>query len=157
MRNFLDILDRIITESRGIGARVRGAEFVSTTNPDEKIYVDQVLFFPETGGEYETEQEMNAALQAFMEQFEGYVDLIKEFSKRDRAFGIAVFTKPDSDVRLAWVKPFQKVQRDPTANQWDNQTGIPGYKYNSKAAAKTSATYCKSSSRLHACDVCRRT
>lgn len=138
-RDLLDKLDSLVTESRGIGARVRGAEFVSTTNSEEKIYIDEVKFYPESGGQYPDETERNTVLKDIVENFKGTIRLIKEFTPRDLAFGLVVFTRADSEERLAFVKPFRQVTKDPAQNQWDNQTGIPGYKFNSKSAAKTQA------------------
>ena len=49
---------------------------------------------------------------------------------------MATFTTPDGR-RLVFIKPFAKVAADPTENGWDNQTGIPGYRYAGKSALKT--------------------
>lgn len=139
MRDLLNILDNIIVESRGLGARRAGEEFVSTTNPDEKIYVNSITFYPEGQTGYPSYEEMVTALKDIVHSIpNAYVDLIGQFKQSDRAFGIAVFDT-DSGQRLAFVKPYKQIKLDPTQNQWDNQTGIPGYKYNSKAAAKTQA------------------
>jgi hypothetical protein len=132
-------LINVLTESRGLGARKTGEEFVSTTNPDEKIYVNSVVFYPVGESEYPSYEEMVKELEAEVRNIpNAHVDLVSEFKKSDRAFGVAIFDKEDGS-RLAFVKPFKQVTLDPTQNNWSNQTGIPGYRYNSKAAAKTQA------------------
>ena len=139
MRDILNILDTIIFESRGLGARRTGEEFVSTKNPDEKIYVNSVTFYPEGQLGYPSYEEMVTALKEIVTSIpDAYVDLIGQFKQSDRAFGVAVFDAENGQ-RLAFVKPYKQIKLDPTQNQWDNQSGIPGYRYNSKAAAKTQA------------------
>lgn len=134
-------LINILTESRGLGARRAGEEFVSTTNPDEKIYVKTVSFYPQDRAAYDSYEEMAAELQKIVHAIpNAYVDLIGKFGAKDLAFGVAIFSRPAGKGQdLAFVKPYRSVKPDPTQNQWDNQTGIPGFRYNSKAAAKTQA------------------
>lgn len=136
MRDLINLIT--LTESRGLGARRSGEEFVSTTNPDDKIYVDSVTFYPQGRTQYDSYEEMTAELKQLVNIPGAYVDLIGKFTQKDLAFGIAIFDKPDGG-KLAFVKPYKTIQLDPTQNQWDNQKGIPGYRYNSKAAAKTQA------------------
>lgn len=139
MRSFIDLIT--LTESRGLGARRSGEEFVSVTNPDDKIYVDSVTFYPQSGSAYSSYDEMAENLKQIVTNIpNALVDLIGSFKQTDLAFGIAVFRRADpEEQRIAFVKPYKSVKPDPTQNQWDNQTGIPGYRYNSKAAAKTQA------------------
>ena len=132
-------LINLLIESRGLGARRSGEEFVSNTNPDDKIYVNSVQFYPQGRLSYESYEEMSAELKSLVTNLgNAYVDLIGSFGPKDLAFGIATFDRPDGS-KLVFVKPFKTVKPDPTQNQWDNQKGIPGFKYNSKAAAKTQA------------------
>lgn len=137
MRDLINIIT--LNESRGLGARRSGEEFVSTTNPEDKIFVKSVTFYPQEQGAYASYEEMAGELQKIVNAIpNAYVDLIGKFSPKDLAFGIAIFSRPGSQ-DLAFVKPYRSVKPDPTQNQWDNQTGIPGFRYNSKAAAKTQA------------------
>jgi hypothetical protein len=139
MRDLLNLLYPVITESRGLGARRPGEEFVSTTEPDDRIYVNSVSFYPQGATEYPSYEEMAAALKEIAHSIpNATVDLIGKFKQTDRAFGVAVFDRPDGG-RLAFVKPFRAIKLDPTQNGWDNQAGIPGYRYNSKSAAKAQA------------------
>jgi hypothetical protein len=57
-------------------------------------------------------------------------------SKQTRAFGIAKFTT-DLGEPLGFIKYYKDVHAVPTQNSWDNQTGIPGFRYAAKAAVKT--------------------
>ena len=139
IRNYINLLDDILRESRGLGARRSGEEFVSISNPNEKIYINSVRFYPENATEFTTYEEMVTDLKARVNNIPGaYVDLIGKFKQSDRAYGIAIFDNPEGG-RLAFVKPYTSIKLDPTENKWDNQTGIPGFKYNSKSAAKTQA------------------
>ena len=134
MRELIDV----ITESRGLGARRPGEEFVSTSNPAEKIYVNSVTFYPQDNTAYPDYASMVTALRQVVDGLGAHADMIGKFKQTDRAFGVAVFDHTDGR-RLAWVKPFAQVNPDPAQNNWSNQQGIPGFKYNSKAAAKTQA------------------
>lgn len=138
MRNFLNIVDNILLESRGLGARRTGEEFVSTSNPEYKIFFDNVTFFPEGGTQYPSYEVMVIELQKIVNSYRGTINLIKNFTDKDRAFGLAEFVNSDNQ-KFAWVKPYRDVKLDKTLNDWNNQTGIPGFRYNSKAAAKTQA------------------
>ena len=139
MRNFISVVETSLYESRGLGARKPGEEFVSNTNPAQKIYFDRVTFYPQGGVAYDSYEQMVEELKAIVTGFKGTsIDLIKKFALQDRAFGIAEFTGPNKE-RYAWVKPYKSVKLDKTLNDWNNQTGIPGFKYNSKVAAKSQA------------------
>jgi hypothetical protein len=138
MRNFINLIDSVLFESRGLGARRTGEEFISTTNPEYKIFFDNVTFYPSGGTQYPSYDVMVMELQKIVNSYRGTINLIKRFTDKDRAFGIAEFVTQDNQ-KLAWVKPFKDVKLDKTLNDWNNQTGIPGFKYNSKAAAKTQA------------------
>lgn len=139
MRNFINVVHDFVFESRGLGARRPGEEFVSNSNPEDKIYVDRVTFFPIGKTEYSSYEEMVEELRSLVTSYKGDINLIKKFMPSDRAFGIAEFVRADGQQKLAWVKPYTTIKLDPTQNDWNNQTGIPGYRYNSRAAAKTQA------------------
>jgi len=136
MRDLINLVT--INESRGLGARRPGEEFVSTTNPEEKIYINTVRFYPDSGGMFDSPEELNAALEQIKGIYRGGINVVGAFKSGDRAFGVAVFDR-DQGGQLVFVKPFKSVKPDPTQNAWSNQDGIPGYRYNSKAAAKTQA------------------
>lgn len=139
IRHYINILDSLLVESRGLGARRAGEEFVSTSNPNQKIFVNSIRFYPEGTTEFPSYEEMVDDLKTRVNSIPGaYVDLIGKFKQSDRAYGIAIFDNPEGG-KLAFVKPYASIKLDPTENKWDNQGGIPGFKYNSKSAAKTQA------------------
>lgn len=136
MRDLINILT--LSESRGLGARRPGEEFVNKSNPEDRIYVNTVQFYPESGGEFNTPEELNAVLDQVKKVYKAGINVVGSFKSSDRAFGIAVFDREQGG-QLVFLKPFRSVKPDPTQNTWSNQDGIPGYRYNSKAAAKTQA------------------
>lgn len=141
MRDLIDIIDQQLAESRGLGARRSGEEFVSTSNPDDKIYVSSVEFYPQGRSRYDSEDELNQALADLTVKYsDADISLVSDFRSTDRAFGIAVFDRPQS-TKLVFIKPFLAVKADPTQNSWDNQRGIPGFRYNSRVATKSVAGF----------------
>lgn len=139
MRKFIDIVSGVLQESRGLGARKPGEEFVGTQNANDKIYLDSVEFYPEEGLQYSSPEETAAELKKATASLRGAtINVVGKFKSNDLAFGVATFQTPDKK-RLVFIKPFQRVNPDPTQNPWSNQTGIPGYRYNSKVAAKSQA------------------
>lgn len=128
-------------EARGLGARRPGEEFVGVTDPGQRIYVDSVKFYPATGGQYPDAASMQAELnriQSALKRRGVPVQNTAEFTKKSLAFGVAIFDTAEGG-KLAYVKPFDEVNADPTRNTWDNQKGIPGYKFNSAASRKAKA------------------
>lgn len=129
----------ILLESRGLGARRSGEEFVGTSNPNDKIFIDTVAFYPNDAEQFPSYEEMLAAVDQVKDGSTGITfNLIGNFKKTDRAFGVALFDRPGG-TKIGFIKPYKSVKLDPTQNSWDNQSGIPGYKYNSKTAVKTQA------------------
>lgn len=130
-----------LDESAGLKNRRPGDEFVSNTNPEDKIYVSLIQFYPNPGSKFNSKEELNAALEEVKTKLESAtINIVGTFKATDLAFGLAVFTRPTSagsnpDV-VAFIKPFDTAPT-PSQNRWSNQTGIPGYKFNSKSAAKT--------------------
>jgi len=126
-------LINIITESRGLGARRPGEVFVNDAG--QEIRVNLIDFFPEEGGQYSTAEELQDAVDAVVKQLGVNPVAVNLPTAGTLAFGIAMF---DSDTGpLVYLKYFKNVVADTSLMPWDNQTGIPGYKYASKAAVKT--------------------
>lgn len=122
--------------ARGLGARTPGEEFVSTSNADEKIYVTDISFYPSNKPEYPSPELMQAELKKVIGTVpNATVVAVSKFNTTDRAFGVAIFDTVDKR-KLVFVKPFRTVNPDPTQNAWNNQTGIPGFRYNGKTATK---------------------
>jgi len=130
MRDLINLL----TESRGLGARRSGEIFADPEG--NQIRFVSINFYPDGGGNYETEEETQLAINAVLDQLDADPTPTNWFRKgQTRAFGVAQFIGDDGP--MTFIKYFKSVQSDPTQNDWDNQTGIPGYRYASKAAVKT--------------------
>jgi hypothetical protein len=134
-----DILDKLtfIVESRGLGARKAGEVFEDPEGNQIKLV--SVDFFPEGGGEFSTLEETQQAIDNVIQQL-GIQPTESNWFRQSqtRAFGIAQFVGDNGP--LAFIKYYKSVAADPTQNNWDNQTGIPGYRYASKAAKKTQSS-----------------
>ena len=129
-------LINILVESRGLGARRPGEVFVNDAG--EEIRVNSIDFFPAGGGKFQTAEEMQDAVDAVVQQLGVNPESVNRPNAGTLAFGVAVF---DSNTgSLAYLKYFKTVHPDPTQNDWNNQTGIPGFKYNSTAAKKTQSS-----------------
>lgn len=132
-----DILDpNLIVESRGLAARAPGELFKSTTD-DSAIYFRTIRFWPEGGGSYPHEDLLAQVLDVQQSMGATKIAWINK-PPRVGGFGIALFDTEDGDI-LAFGRYFAEVKADPAANHWDNKTGVPGYRYASKAAEKTVA------------------
>lgn len=139
MRDILNLLDKTLFESRGLGARRNGEEFVSLTNPNDKIFFDSATFYPDGGGSFSTPEETAAQLNAVVKSLRNStVEILAKFKSNDLGFGVATFKNINGE-KITFIKPFHSINPDPTQNPWSNQTGIPGYRYNSKVAAKSQA------------------
>lgn len=137
MRDLINILDNIVlSESRGLGARRPGEVFKSTTGQGQ-IYFDSATFYPPGGGKMDP-----ATLKDTYQQVVADLGVtpteVNSPDARTGAFGIATF-RDDAGNILAFTRWYQEAKADPATNTWDNQKGIPGYKYASKAAEKTQA------------------
>ena len=69
MRELINLLDDILIESRGLGARNPGEEFVSTTNPEDKINVESVTFYPSNASQYPDVDAMNADIKKINKKY----------------------------------------------------------------------------------------
>lgn len=63
IKQYIDILENLITESHGLGVSLSGEEFVRTNNSNEKIYVDLMRFYPENTTELTSYEEMTSDLK----------------------------------------------------------------------------------------------
>lgn len=140
--DFITILQEgRLLESRGLGARRPGEEFVAVNDPNLRIYIDSVNFYPEEGGQFENQAELQDKLKsvtAALKKAKSTVTQISDFKANTLGFGVATFRTPEG-AKLSYIRPFKKIDPDPAQNDWNNQTGIPGYRYNSKTAAKGSS------------------
>jgi hypothetical protein len=133
-----DIINRlqVITESVGLARRKPGDVFKDPAG--NEIYFQEVTFYPEGGGKY-TPDELDYALGQLADATKGFdVQWTNNRAKNTGGFGIAMFDTDDGGT-LVYGRFFNDIKADPLNNQWDNQKGIPGYSYASKAATKTQA------------------
>lgn len=133
-----DIINRLqqITESVGLARRKPGDVFKSPSG--EVAYFQEVTFYPEGGGKY-TPDELDYALEQLDKATQGFdVQWTNNRTKNSGGFGIAMLETEDGGT-LVFGRFFNDIKADPLNNQWDNQRGIPGYSYASKAATKTQA------------------
>ena len=95
MRDLINITTLYnLTESRGLGARRSGEEFVSTTNPEDKIYVNSVTFYPQDRGMYDSYQEMSTELKQAVNIPGAYVDLLGNLETRIWLLVLLCLTNP---------------------------------------------------------------
>jgi hypothetical protein len=133
MREFIEI----VTESIGLANRKSGEKFVDPEG--NEITFMQVDFYPPEGGTYPDEATTQQVIDTIQTQLGVQLTPTNWYrANQTKAFGVAQF-RDDSGNLLAFIKYFRDVAVNPTQNAWDNQTGIPGYRYAGKAAAKTQA------------------
>lgn len=133
MRELINILN----ESIGLANRKPGEVFINDRG--REIRFQQVDFYPQEGGQYEDEKQMQDAINQISWDIGVAPTYINEYNPKYKAFGFAQFIDQRGHP-TAFVKFFTSVKADPRANAWDNQTGIPGYKYRGKAAVKTQSS-----------------
>jgi hypothetical protein len=133
MREIIDILN----ESVGLANRKPGEKFVDPEG--NAITFTRVDFYPPEGGSYPDEVTTQNTINTVQSQLGIELTPANWYrANQTRAFGIAQFTT-ETGATLGFIKYFKDVAANPTQNSWDNQTGIPGYRYAGKAAAKTQA------------------
>ena len=108
MRDLINLVESNLFESRGLGARRAGEEFVSKQDPDEKIYVNRVYFYPVGRMQYETADELQNQLANLVDADGAEVVMVRSFNASDRAFGVAVFDTINK-TKITFIKPFKKV------------------------------------------------
>jgi len=138
MRDLLDILDSIVTESVGLANRRPGDRW---NNPqgDEIIFAD-LTFYP-TRGQYEDEDAVQAAVDQVAQQLGISTENLvwMNDSRGARAFGIAHFT--DAARQDYYIgRWFRKIDPIRSKNSFPND--LPGgFRLQTKAAKKEQAGY----------------
>lgn len=136
MRDLLDKLT-VVSESVGLANRKPGEVFAN--DQGNEIRFQQVDFYPQGGGRYKNAQQMQQAMDEVIEIIGVLPQQVNAHNPRYMAFGIAQFV--DSRGKpMAFMKFYPEVKADPRANAWDNQTGLPGYRYRGRAAVKTQSS-----------------
>jgi hypothetical protein len=137
MRDILNLLDLVLTESEGLTNRKPGAVF---TNPaGQKAFFKQIAFFPVDGGAYQTPEELAQAIGQIEAQLGHQIDFIGTIMKQG-GFGVAEFELEDGRPLFAG-KHFRQIQVPYNKNNWKNDQ-VPGeYRLQTKSTKKESAGY----------------
>jgi hypothetical protein len=134
IRKILDQLS-FLTESTGLANRKPGDVFADPEG--NEIRFQSIDFFPPGGGKYQTSEETQKAIDIAIKSIGVTPIETNWFRGSTRSFGIAQFQDAQGNP-LAFIRYFDKeLSADPRGNYWDNQGGIPGYRYQGKAAVKT--------------------
>lgn len=134
-----DILNKLVTISESVGLANRKPGEVFANDRGNEIRFQQVDFYPQGGGKYKNAQQMQQAMDEIIEIIGVLPQRVNVYSPRYLAFGVAQFI--DSRGKpMAFMKFYPEVKADPRANAWDNQTGLPGYRYRGRAAVKTQSS-----------------
>jgi hypothetical protein len=137
MRDILNLLDSILTESEGLTNRKPGAVF---TNPaGQKAFFKQMAFFPADGGAYQTPEELTQAISQIESQLGHQIDFVGTVMKQG-GFGVAEFELENGQPLFAG-KYFRQIQIPYNKNNWKNDQ-VPGeYQLQTKSTKKESAGY----------------
>ena len=131
MRDLLNLLDNVLTESTGLAGRKPGDMWKN--NQDQTLTFNNIVFYPEGGGTYDTE-----TLQQVTQQIPDAYWINKMPAKG--GVGIATFNdQQGNEVRVG--RYFQDIKPNKTDNKWKNGDVIPGFEFQSAASKKESSGY----------------
>ena len=138
MRDLLNLLDNVLTESVGLANRKPGTLFA---NPQEDQLTFQGLeFYPEGGGAYDTPEEFQEALTQVCQQLGIDSGKIRWTNSQQKGgFGIEQFDDVNSQ-RYYLGRYFQKISPIRAENKFPNE--LPGgFKLQTNVAKKEAAGY----------------
>ena len=123
MRDLLNLLDKVLNESRGLSARNPGEVYARGNTEDDKIVFKSLTFYPEVGSYENAHDFMDAWMDA--EQAAGHpIEKINQPNASMRAFGIAEF---DTAVGPRFLAKFTKeIKPVRTQNTFFQTKDIPG-------------------------------
>jgi len=123
MRDLLNLLDKVLNESRGLSARNPGEVYSRGNTEDDKIVFKSLTFYPEVGSYENAHDFMDAWMDA--EQAAGHpIEKINQPNASMRAFGIAEF---DTAVGPRFLAKFTKeIKPVRTQNTFFQTKDIPG-------------------------------
>ncbi len=131
MRDLLNLLDTVLTESTGLAGRKPGDMWKNSQG--QTLTFNNIVFYPEGGGTFDT-----AALEQVKQQFPGAYWINKMPAKG--GVGIATFNDEQGNEVLVG-RYFQSIKPNKTDNKWKNGEIVPGFEFQSKASKKESAGY----------------
>jgi hypothetical protein len=131
MRDLLNLLDNVLTESTGLAGRKPGDMWQNSQG--QTLAFNNIVFYPEGGGVYDT-----AELEQFKQQFPG-AHWVNNMPAKG-GVGIATFNdEQGNDVLVG--RYFQSIKPNKTDNKWKNGEIVPGFEFQSKASKKESSGY----------------
>lgn len=131
MRDLLNLLDNVLTESTGLAGRKPGDMWQNSQGQTLKF--NNIVFYPEGGGTHDT-----AELQQITQQ----VPNAHWVNKMPVKGGVGIATFNDEQGNDIYVgRYFQSIKPNKTDNKWGNGDVIPGFEFQSKASKKESAGY----------------
>ena len=131
MRDLLNLLNNVLTESTGLANRKPGEQWQNSQG--QTLTFNNIVFYPEGGGVYDT-----ATLKQFTQQIPDTYWINKMPAKG--GVGVATFNDEQGNEVLVG-RYFQDIKPNKTDNKWKNSEIVPGFEYQSKASKKESAGY----------------
>jgi hypothetical protein len=131
MRDLLNLLDNVLTESTGLAGRKPGDMWQNSQGQTLKF--NNIVFYPEGGGVYD-----RAELEQIKQQFSG-AHWINNMPAKG-GVGIATFND-DQGNEILVGRYFQSIKPNKTDNKWKNSEVVPGFEFQSKASKKESSGY----------------
>ena len=140
MRDLLNILDNTLHESVGLANRRPGEKFKNSV--DDVVIFQGLNFYPDSG-RYDTDEELNAAVDQVLQQMGITADRIhwtNTFKKGIGAFGIATFTGENGHPYYLgrW---FGNINPNRANNKFSHGDIPGGFKYQSKSGQKEQSGY----------------
>jgi hypothetical protein len=135
MRDLLNIINNIVTESTGLANRKPGTLF---TNPEGDQLIFQGLNFYPNSGAFGSSEELAAAVDRLSTQLSRPIEWTNALGK-NLGFGIATFTDPQGNTYYLG-RYFQKINPNRLQNNFPN-TLPAGFKLQNKAAKKEASGY----------------
>ncbi len=131
MRDLLNLLDNVLTESTGLANRKPGELWQN--DQGQTLKFNNIVFYPEGGGTYDA-----AGLEQFKQQFPE-AHWVNNMPAKG---GVGIATFNDEQGNEVYVgRYFQDIKPNKTDNKWKNSDIIPGFSYQSKASKKESSGY----------------
>jgi hypothetical protein len=127
--------ENALTESRGVTARNSGETYVSMTDPDDVLTIQNIVTIPEeNSGIYELEslEDLNTAIAEIVPDGESIVN-DNEPKSNSRAAIVVSVTDAQGNPQH-WVRYLQKIPPGGTAGLWKT---LRGYKYGRGAATES--------------------
>jgi len=138
MRDLIDLLNNVLTESTGLAGRKPGE--VWADGQGNKLTFQSLEFFPSGGGQFPDASSLVGAKNDVVDQQGLQVHWANQANSGTRAFGIATFTDEQGNpVYLG--RFFKEIKPNKADNKWENNDTFPGFTWQSKSSKKESSGY----------------